>query len=874
MSRPTVYLVDVSSMFFRAFFAIPRLNAPDGLPTNALYGLASMCIRLLREVKPEYVTFCFDRPEPSFRAEIYPEYKANRDEMPSDLVPQMPFIPELIKALGFPVADKKGFEADDIIGTLARRAEAEGYDVVIVSGDKDFAQLVSPRISLLDTMKNQKTDISGVVEKWGVRPDQMIDYLAIVGDTSDNVPGVHGVGPKGAQKLLADFGTLENVYANVDGLKGALKEKMRSGRESAFLARKLVTIVTDVPLELKVEDLKLRPIIKEELRVLFERLGFSALLKKMDVEVEKPDVQKPETPPSTAVAAPAVSVTGQVEFQLGDGTPRSLSEKVWTAADVYKNIPPYSDVWAVRDERGTFLGVGKEVVGLATSDATEERELAQILQAKRLSWHGFDLKRVFRGLMIGGGLGGGIDRAPTPKWDAMLACYVVKSSDAEDFSSAFKVVFGQEAPTLLTGAEQISILKKMKPALEDRLKKISGTEYLEKFELPLVPVLVAMESKGVAIDRSVLSEQSKKLHEDAKVLEKEIHALAGEVFNIASPKQLATVLFEKLKIPSGKKTKTGFSTGSDVLEKNARTFPICGKILDYRELTKLTSTYVDSLPLLLSPVDERVHTSFHQALTSTGRLSSTDPNLQNIPIRTERGRAVRKAFVAAPGHSLLSVDYSQIELRVLAEISGDENMTKAFRDGQDIHAATASEVFGVPLAEVTADQRRTAKAVNFGIAYGQGAFGLADQLGIPRSEAKEIIDNYFARFKKVQGYMQDTVKQAYERGYVETLFGRRRYLDELKSSSPMIRKFGERAAINAPMQGTASDLVKLAMIEVYQSTPYPMVLQVHDELLLEVRDRDMDDAKAEVKRIMEGVARFSVPLVADVSSGLNWADAH
>jgi DNA polymerase-1 len=918
----SLYLVDVSSLFFRAFYAIPPLTTATGLPTNALYGFMSMSIRLLRENKPDKIAFCFDRKEPSFRAELYSEYKANRSEMPEDLVPQMPYMRQIGEKLGVTCIDSAGFEADDVIGTLALIGEKAGYDVTIVSGDKDFAQLVSPRITLLDTMKNVRVDVAGTKEKWGVEPSQMIDYLAIVGDTSDNVPGVKGIGPKGAEKLLAEYGSLEGIYQNIDSIKSAsIKEKLLVSQTQAFLAKKLVTIVTDVPNMPEIDQLAIRPLDKQDLTLFLTELEFTQLLKKLfpDSEItsgqtpvsqfEKPVVKKKMVQDVSNPFVKRVEKTGveanKSSNQIGDNsnggaqsasndgeptgaiTQRSLLEmqnesqteesagqlptfqvgvdqnyKTWNLEDVSNRIEPYKEVWLSVSERGVAIGYDKRIYQFDG----DPKKLGPVLERKWIKPKGFDLKVIYHALGFGKGL--------PPEWDAMLASYVVRTTSSEDWSDVFTHFSKSKLPELRSPADDLKALQFVDAEIRRQLDHVNGFHVLEKLELPLVPVLFEMESRGVEIRKETLSKQSVALTDDIRGLEKKVWELAGQEFNVASPKQLGQILFEKLGLPSGKKTKTGFSTDSDVLGKLAREFEICKWVIEFRELSKLKSTYVDALPALVSQQTGRLHSEFHQGVTQTGRLSSTNPNLQNIPIRTERGRAIREAFVAPVGSSLLSIDYSQIELRVLAEITGDPGLTAAFQRDLDIHAATAADIFSVPVDQVNSDQRRMAKAVNFGIAYGQGAFGLAETLEIPQKQAKEIIENYFQKFSKVRDYMLATVDRANEQGYVESMFGRRRLLPELKSPSQMVRKFGERAAINAPIQGTASDLMKLAMIKVHAATRATLILQVHDELLFECPDSILESESQVIQKIMESAWDKKTPLKVNAASGKDWLNAH
>ena len=861
--RKKLYLVDISSMFFRAFYAIRQLSNQSGMPTNAVYGVLSMTVKLLREVKPDYMAFCFDRPEPSFRRDIDPNYKANRTEMPEDLVPQVPYLRKLGHALGVPCFDRKGYEADDIIGCLTHYGLQHDLDVIIVSGDKDFAQLIGPHVTMYDTMKDARIDAAAALEKWGVEPRQMRDYLAIVGDSSDNVPGVKGIGPKGAQKLLNQFGDLDGIYTNLQSVDSkSVREKLDLAKAQAYLSQKLVTIVCDLDLGLSLDDLRLKPIVREDLRALLDELDFKSFAKTLlGNEVGNQVVPPPAESPSPASApVPTAAVSAPVSRLGSDSGVVSFK---WQRSDIGQlasSLQAKGLVWGTVSERGVYIaqdGVVHEVSG-------DWEPLGKMLSEKDLAWQGFDVKELWKHLRVKQG------RA---QWDHMLAAYVLKPGKEFDFPALLKLYVGEALPELPSPEQWMQAHQRLAFQLNERVQAQSGQKILHELELPLVRVLLDMENAGVKIDRQLFSEQSVELARDIQILEKEIHQMAGEVFNIASPKQLGQILFVKLKVPTAKKTKTGFSTDNEVLEKLIGEFPICGKVLQYRELAKLKSTYVDAIPALVRE-DGRVHTTFNQAVAATGRLSSTNPNMQNIPIRTERGNRIRRGFIAEEGKVFVSADYSQIELRVLAHISGDEGLKRAFANDLDVHAATAAEVFEVPLEQVTSEMRRQAKAVNFGLAYGQGAFGLAENLQIERKQASEIIQRYFTRFPGVKTYMQDIVETAKKQGYVESMFGRRRYLDELQSKSPMIRKFGERAAINAPMQGTSSDIVKLAMIRLAESTQYPLLLQVHDELIFEVEVSQAESAKQVIQSQMEAVGQLSVPLKVNVGSGANWDEAH
>lgn len=877
-----IYLVDVSSIFFRAFYAIRPLTSPAGIPVNAIYGFLSMITKLFKEEKPDYMVFTYDRKEPSFRKELYDAYKANRTVMPDELAVQIPYIKRLAEYLGIPALEVAPYEADDIIGTLVKLGLKHHHEVVIVSGDKDFGQLVQKHVVIFDTMKDVKYDEAGVLEKWGVQPSQFIDYLALVGDTSDNIPGVAGIGPKGALKLLQQFKSLEDIYAHLDQVESkGVREKLERSREMAFLSKKLVTIATDVPLSENFEDYHLRPMQTENLRALLQELNFKSFEKSLLGEgVSQKNLH--ENIHGTREALPLAEEAGEaapgptpdVTVHAGEGIKISpLPSELMAEVEAYLHIKEVSisaqelgkilhakdKLWGFADERALFVARGNELWALEGPLT----ELGPVTDQKHIQWHGFDLKKYFH--QIGA-------HAPQVAWDSALAAYVVRAGDTTDFGMVYKKYVGTDLPTFATPAQVYKAHVELRYVLQDRLSLFDGEKILKELELPLEPVLLRMEQKGIRIDMDLLKIQSAELAEELAVLEKEIHHLAGGSFNVGSPKQLGVILFEKLKLPSGKKTKTGYSTGEDVLAKISH--PIAQKILEWRELAKLKSTYVDALPEMLDPRDGRVHTSFNQALTTTGRLSSTQPNLQNIPIRTTRGQRVRQAFIADVGKKLLSMDYSQIELRILAHISGDPGLQKAFLEDLDIHAATAAEIFNVDLKKVTPEQRRKAKAVNFGIAYGQGAFGLAENLGIPNREAQEIIGRYFEKFAGVREYIDDTIKSAHEKGYVETLFGRRRYIEELRSKNHMLKKFGERAAINAPIQGTASDLVKKAMIEIHHKIQVDMLLQVHDELIFEGSEEELQKHTPELVRILESVMKLKVPLKVNYAIGKNWDEAH
>lgn len=863
-----LYIVDVSSMFFRAFYAIRSLTSPAGVPVNAVYGFLSMISKILKEEKPEYLVFCYDRKEPSFRKEMYQDYKAHRTEMPDDLAVQIPYIKKLADLLGVPSFEVENYEADDIIGTLTYMGRKHNMEVIIVSGDKDFGQLIQDHVVLFDTMKDVRYDAQGVFEKWGVRPDQFIDYLAIVGDASDNVPGVKGIGEKGAIKLLQQFKTLEDIYANIEQVESkSVREKLIAAKDLALLSKKLVTIALDVPISEDFNDYKLRPLSAEPLRELLRELNFKTFEKNLlGTESENHvsvthSINNGNLTVKPKVSAPTESepvAEGEVlTIHVAAHQEKTFNEKTMTTRKLAEVLSEGQVLWGFSDTRGVFVGTDSDVISV-----TDSEYLGKLTDTFKIKWRGFDLKGFWH--KIGA-------ENPIAAGDSQLAAYVIKAGDTSDFGKIFTKFMMNTLPELASPSQLYNAQIHFAKTVEEQLKNFQGEKVYSDLDLPLARILLSMENKGIRIDKDLLAQQSQDLGKEIGTLEKNIHELAGESFNVGSPKQLGGILFEKLGLPAGKKTKTGYSTDNEVLE--SLDHPIAKQVLQWREMSKLKSTYVDALPTMIAE-DGRVHTSFNQALTTTGRLSSTHPNLQNIPIRTARGQQVRKAFIADPNMKLLSVDYSQIELRILAHISEDPGLLRAFAEDLDIHAATAAEIYGVALKDVTSDLRRAAKAVNFGIAYGQGAFGLAENLGISRGEAKDIIDRYFGRFKGVRDYIEGTVKIAHEKGYVETLFGRRRYIDELKSKNMALKKFGERAAINAPIQGTASDLVKKAMIEVYDKVPLKMLLQVHDELIFEEREEVLKEYAPQLVRIMEGVAQLKVPLKVNYAIGDNWDEAH
>ncbi len=818
-----LYLVDASSMFFRAHYAVKTpLQTKEGFPTGALYGFFQMTIKLLKENSPDYIAYLFDRKEPSFRKEIFADYKANRTAMPPELEKQVPYLRQITDSLGIPSFDKLGYEADDLIGVISNSTK-ETLKVVIISGDKDFAQLIGPNISMWDTMRDITYDRDAVIEKWGVSPDQMIDYLAICGDSSDNIPGVYGIGQKGAAKLLDQFKSLEDIYDNLDKIKNEkLKQKLIEGKDSAFLSKTLVTIKTNIEgFEVTTVDLKQRDVDQTSLEELLKKLEFKFFEKTLF------------------------------------GTPK---KQKFTVLDFNKeNLNTGDTVWGFLHQDLIVIGKGKSLYKLQI----EDEDNVAYLENLNLFWRGFDPKSLFRDM--------GFTKSQKVVWSSNLAAYSLESGHVGSFGELYRIYINEELPTLPSIEDLYDAHLKLASFLEEKLENSSTKNVYLEIELPLVPVLFDMEVNGILLDADCLKDQSVELEKAIKSLETEIYKLSGYSFNVSSPKQLAKVLFEGLELPIVKKKKSGPSTDSSVLERLSNYHPIINHLMEYREISKLKSTYVDVLPTLVDKSTGRIHTHFRQASVITGRLSSVNPNLQNIPIKTLRGKDIRKAFIAPSGSKLVSADYSQIELRLLAHITDDEGLKNAFYEDQDIHATTAGELFGIDIDDVSEDQRRVAKSVNFGLAYGQTAFGLSNVIKVSKPEAQKIIDSYFSKFPKVGDYMKSIVEEVRKNGYVETLLGRRRLLPEINSSNKMKQRMAERAAINTPLQGSASDVVKMAMIKIAEKKKaLKMLLQVHDELVFEIKDEELDGSIKVIKDCMEQVIKLKVPLKVDVFSGQNW----
>ena len=907
---PDLVLIDGSSYLYRAFHALPPLTGPQGEPTGAVLGVLNMLLKSLREHDGAQFVVVFDAPGRTFRDDLFAAYKAHRPPMPDDLRVQIEPLLEAVQALGLPLLRISGVEADDVIGTLARRAADGDRRVLISTGDKDMAQLVGPYITLVNTMSDSTYDRDGVKAKFDVWPEQIIDYLALAGDSSDGIPGIDKVGPKTAAKWLNQYGSIDTLITNADQVTGKIGENLRAGLDTLALSRQLATIRCDLDLPPEAADLARRPTDETALRTLYTRFGFKNLLRGLGV----PDSPSATPDGSALVADPALlEAPREYEVVLDEAALgrwlETLAQSALFAFDTETTSLDYLQArivgvsFCVEPGRAAYVPLGHDYVG-APEQLDRDVVLARLkplLEAERPAKVGHHLKYDAHVLANHGIALGGM------AYDTMLESYVWNSvATRHDMDSAAERYLGLKTITYEEvagkGAKQIpfsqvSIETASTYAAEDadvtlRLHRtlwpaierepLLGRLY-EDFEQPLVPVLLRMERRGVLIDREMLRRQGVELAKRAEELKTAAHAEAGTEFNVDSPKQLQQILYEKMNLPVLRKTPTGQpSTAEDVLEQLAESFTLPQLILDYRSIAKLRSTYADKLPTQVNPDTGRVHTSYHQAVAQTGRLSSTDPNLQNIPIRTPEGRRIRQAFIATPGYVLLAADYSQIELRIMAHLSGDASLIAAFEADRDVHQATAAEVFGVPLSEVSTDQRRSAKAINFGLIYGMSAFGLARQLGIGRNEAQQYVDLYFERYPGVKAYMDRTREGARETGYVETVFGRRLYLPEIRSRNRALQQYAERSAINAPMQGTAADLIKLAMIAVDRwceeegRDDARLIMQVHDELVLEARTEVVDRVAEAVRGCMVAAGRgaLRVPLKVDVGRGMNWDEAH
>ncbi|KVH04498.1 MULTISPECIES: DNA polymerase I [Burkholderia] len=907
----TLLLVDGSSYLYRAYHAMPDLRGPGGEPTGALYGIINMLRRMRKEVSAEYSACVFDAKGKTFRDDLYADYKANRPSMPPDLALQVEPIHGAVRALGWPLLMVEGVEADDVIGTLAREAERHGMNVIVSTGDKDLAQLVTDRVTLVNTMTNETLDRDGVIAKFGVPPERIIDYLALIGDTVDNVPGVEKCGPKTAVKWLSQYDSLDGVIEHAGEIKGVVGDNLRRALDFLPLGRKLVTVDTSCDLAPHLESieasLKTDGEARELLRDIFARYGFKTWLREVDsAPAEGGGADAPEGEPAPVVAADIAREYDTIQtWEQFDAWFAKIDAAALTAFDTETTAldPMLARLvglsFSVEPGKAAYLPVAHR-----GPDMPEQLPLDEVLARLKPWLESADRKKVGQHLKYDAQVLANYDIALNGiEHDTLLESYVLESHRTHDMDSLalrhlgvktikYEDVAGKGAKQIgfdevaldqaaAYAAEDADITLQLHHAMYPQVAREPGLERVYRdIEMPVSLVLRKMERTGVLIDDALLQAQSSEIATRLIELEGQAYELAGGEFNLGSPKQIGQIFFEKLQLPVVKKTPSGApSTDEEVLQKLAEDYPLPKVLLEHRGLSKLKSTYTDKLPRMVNPATGRVHTNYAQAVAVTGRLASNDPNLQNIPVRTAEGRRIREAFIASPGHRIVSADYSQIELRIMAHISGDASLLRAFSQGEDIHRATAAEVFGVTPLEVNSDQRRIAKVINFGLIYGMSAFGLASNLGITRDAAKLYIDRYFTRYPGVAQYMEDTRATAKEKGYVETVFGRRLWLPEINGGNGPRRQAAERAAINAPMQGTAADLIKLSMIAVddwltRDKLASRMIMQVHDELVLEVPEGELPLVREKLPEMMCGVAKLKVPLVAEVGAGANWEEAH
>jgi len=918
-----LFLLDAYALIFRAYYAFirnPRITS-KGFNTSAIFGFVNALEEILRNQKPSHIAVVFDPKGDTFRVKEFPFYKANREETPEDIRASVPWIRDIIKAYNIPVLEAEGFEADDVIGTLSKKAAKEGFTVYMMTPDKDYAQLVEDNIFMYKPGRQGKPaevlGIPEVKEKFNVeRPEQVIDILGMMGDSVDNIPGIPGVGEKTAMKLIAQFGSMEEMYKRVDEIKGKLKDKVADNKQQALDSKKLATIILDVPVKFEPKKLIMDPPNKEKLAELFNALEFRTISKRiLGDEFDTQPASGQGNLFATASGQKEIDTTQVVDVESTDHE-YNLVDTPEKRKDLVAKLKK-QESFAFDTETTGLDSLNTELVGMSFSweahkayyvhcpeDKAETQAIADqfkpVLEDPQKLKIGHNIKFDIKVMSLYG------VNVTGPIYDTMIAQYLSNSDVIKKLDSLAEAYLGYQMVPIesLIGkrgkhqktmrdvsledlsryaAEDADITWQLREHTEKGIEEVEGKKLLEEIELPLILVLADMEEKGIKVDEGFLNDYSKELTSDLVGIRDKVFELAGQEFNLDSPKQLGPILFDELGIPyKGKKTKTGqYSTAEDVLSELAQEHEIIPNILDYRELTKLKSTYVDSLPSLINPRTGRIHTTFNQTIAATGRLSSIGPNLQNIPIRTERGRQTRKAFIPKDdNHVLLAADYSQVELRIIAHITQDEGMLEAFNKGEDIHASTAARVFGVPIDDVDREMRRKAKAVNFGLAYGQSAFGLSQTLGISRTEAKEIIDNYFEKFPGIKNYMADTKEFARENGFVQTILGRRRYLRDINSRNWTVRAQAERNAINSPIQGSAADLIKIAMINIYDKLnsgkfKTEMLLQVHDELVFEVPKDELDEVSPMIEEGMKNaIPDLNVPIVVDVGVGANWLEAH
>jgi DNA polymerase-1 len=884
---PTLYLIDGNSYLYRAFYAIRNLSAADGFPTNAIYGFTNMILKILREKNPDYFAIVFDSPEPTKRHEAYEAYKAHRPGMPEDLKLQVPFIKEIIDAFRIRQIAKPGYEADDILGALAKEAEKEGLDVFIVTGDKDMCQSVSPAIKLYDTMKDKLTEEKDVIERFGVEPSRFPEIIALMGDASDNIPGARGIGEKTAIRLLKEFGSLDRLLEKYDEIKNAKAKKAVSENvENIKLSRELATIHPDVPLDISIKDLRKGEPDWDKLTEFFRRFEFSSFMKLV--------------PDQGTTAHEKTEYVTVLDKDIFERAVASVSAEIAIDTETTSKSPVIAELvgisFSTGPEKAYYIPLTHSYLGVPAQLPKKYviETLKSLLEDPEIKKTGHNIKYDLIVLK-----NEGVDLRGLA-FDTMLASYLLNPNKSNhnledacmehlgirklsfnDVTDKGKLNFRDvpvDAAAKYSGEDAAAVLK-LKKYFEPELEKQGLSKLLREIEMPLTEVLADMEMAGLKIDISLMDIHSKRLTGELASIEKRIYFIAGEEFNINSPKQLQEILFEKLGLRTIKRTKTGFSTDVDVLEQLALEHELPKEIIEYRMLSKLQNTYVDALPKIINPRTGRLHTSFNQTITATGRLSSSEPNLQNIPIRGEWGTKIREAFIADSGHLLLSSDYSQIELRVLAHLSQDQGLIEAFQHDGDIHTRTAIELFGISGNEVTPEMRRRAKTVNFGIVYGISPYGLSRQLGIPPDESRDYIDTYFIKHSGVKKYMDSTVEKAAGTGFTATLFGRKRQIPELKSSNKNTKQLGERLAINTPVQGSAADIIKISMLNIWRRLKKEklrtrMLLQVHDELLFEFPEEEKDIVSPLVKEEMENAVKLDVPLKVDIGIGKNWAEAH
>ncbi|HKY62910.1 MAG TPA: DNA polymerase I [bacterium] len=888
--NPALYIVDGSSYIFRAYFAIRHLSNSKGLPTNAIYGFTQMLLKLIKDEKPEYLLMVFDSKEPSFRKNDYAEYKANREVPPDDLAPQFDYIKKVVEVLNIPQIEIPGYEADDIIATVAKKIIPKEQPVVIVTGDKDLMQLVNGHIVLLDTMKDKRIDEAGVLEKFGVRPDQVIDVLGLMGDSSDNIPGVPGVGPKTASQWIQKYGNLEGVYEHLGEIPGKKGQDLQTYRDQAFLSRKLATLHEDVPFKLVFEDLRCRDPNSEECRKLFSELEFHALAK------EYGGSGAPAPAKAAGLSTEGYRLVSQAA-ELEKFLERIQSAKSFAFDTETDSLDPLKAKlvglsFALAPGEAYYLALGHagaesqlplEPTLEQLKPLLEDAAIPKVAQhfkydAQVLLSYGIHVRGLEFDTMLASYL---LDPSQSPKLDNLASRYLdhkmIAFEDVVPKGQNFSQVGLKEASAY--SCEDADVTWRMAELFRGKLESEGLLKLCREIEIPLTLVLGRMERQGIKLDLDFLRNLQTEFGDRIQRQEVKIHELAGGPFNIQSPKQLGAVLFEKLGLPVQRKTKTGYSTDVEVLSELAKLHELPKEILEYRSLTKLKSTYVDNLLAIADPATHRVHTNFNQTIAETGRLSSADPNLQNIPIRSEDGAKIRRAFIADTGFRLMSADYSQIELRVLAELSGDSALRHAFAEDLDVHRMTASSIYGVPEAQVTPAMRGAGKTVNFAVVYGQGPFGLSAQLGVTQQEAKRYIDQYFAKYSGVRDYKEKVLAGAREKKEVRTLMGRRRFVPEIEGRNTIARNLAERIAFNTVIQGTAADIIKKAMVDIAAEMDRKglgsrLLLQVHDELIFEVKAEEIDAMRDLVRQGMEQAVPFQVPLKVEIGVGANWAEAH